>query len=119
MTKEQLTLSVNEQNSLIKELKYLQALDKFYSEEIISVENENPPIVGLAEYRKAGIKFLANTSNYSAELKNVIISDDMSVIEWHYKFNHKEWGIWDRAQISIQRWKDGKIVHERHHYNIK
>ena len=108
---------VNELNSLIKELKYSEAFDKFYDEDVVTCENENPPIKGLASYREAGKSFLANISNYSAELKNVVISDDMSVTEWRYIFDHTMAGHWDFVQLSLQRWKNEKIVHERHHYS--
>ncbi len=110
---------VAELNTLVRQLKFDEALDKFYSEDITSVENENPSIIGLADYREAAKKFMANLSNYSAELKNVIVSDDMSVTEWHYKFDHATWGKWDAMQIPLQRWKNGKIVHERHHYRAE
>lgn len=116
MSTKNLVESVKELNTLIRELKYEEALNRFYSAEIVSVENENQPTNGLTAYRNAAKKYLSHISNYSAQLKNQIISDDIVVTEWHYKFQHKEWGVWDRTQISVQRWKDGKIVHERHHY---
>jgi hypothetical protein len=108
--------SVDELNALIREFKFHEALDKFYDESIVTHENENPPIVGLSAYREAAKNYLDSISNEKAELINVIISDTMSVTEWRYRFDHKTWGKWDAIQISVQRWKDGKIVHERHHY---
>jgi hypothetical protein len=112
-----LALPVERLNSLILEFRFLEAFDEFYDESIISCENEDKPIVGLENYRIVARKFLDNISNNSANLKNVIISDNISVCEWHYKFDHKEWGRWDKLQLSVQRWKNGKIIHERHYYN--
>ncbi len=108
--------TVNELSALIPQLRFEEALDKFYDVNIISHENEAPPTIGLEDYRKAAKIYLENISNYSAELMNVIVSDDMSVSEWHYKFDHKTWGKWDCRQLSLQKWKNGKIIHERHHY---
>jgi hypothetical protein len=104
-------------NSLIIQFKFFDALDQFYDENIISFENEEKSVSGLLNYRIAAKKYLDNISNNSAILKNVIVSNNMSACEWHYKFDHKEWGHWDKIQLSVQRWKDGKIIHERHHYN--
>lgn len=112
-----LTASVERLNSLIVKFKFFEALDEFYDESIVSCENEGNPTTGLVNYRLAAKKFLDNISNNSATLKNVIVSDNMSACEWHYKFDHEEWGHWDKVQLSVQRWKNGKIVHERHHYN--
>ena len=108
--------AVTELNELIRQFKFQEALDEFYDESIVSHENENPPIVGLKAYREAAKAYLDSISNQSAELKGVIVSDQIVVTEWHYKFDHKTWGKWDAIQISVQRWKEGKIVHERHHY---
>ncbi len=108
---------VDELNSLIREFKYPEALDKFYDENIVTQENEEAPIIGLDAYREAGKKFTEAISNYWAEPQSIILSDNMSVVEWHYKFDHAMAGKWDRLQVSVQRWKDGKIVHERHHWN--
>jgi hypothetical protein len=118
MEQNNLAANVHELNALIKEFRFMEALDKFYDEHIITHENENPPTVGLGNYRAAGEKYLLSISNQSAEIKNVIVSDDMSVTEWHFRFEHKQWGHWDKVQLSVQRWKEGKIVHERHHYNV-
>ena len=113
-----LSISLKELNTLIEQFRFEEALEKFYDEGVVTCENENPPIVGLQAYRIAAKSFAASISNYSAELKNIILSDNMSVIEWHYIFDHQQWGHWDRYQLSVQRWKDGKIIHERHHYNM-
>ncbi|MCI0750251.1 MAG: ester cyclase [Flammeovirgaceae bacterium] len=103
-------------NELIKQYKFDEALNKFYNDEVITLENETRPTIGLPAYREAAKRYIENVSNYSAELKSVIVSDNMSVCEWHYRFDHKQWGKWDCIQLSLQRWKDGKIVHEWHHY---
>jgi hypothetical protein len=108
---------VNELTALVGKFRFEEAFEKFYSRDILSMENEDPPIVGLDAYREAGKKYLASISNQSAELLNVIVSDGISVTEWRYTFDHKEWGHWDKIQVSVQRWKDGKIIHERHYYN--
>jgi hypothetical protein len=117
MNKNELTSLVNELNALVSQFRFEEALDKFYDDNIVSAENENPPTVGLPAYRISAKKYLSSISNPSAKLLNVIVSDDMSVTEWHYTFEHREWGKWDSVQLSVQRWKNGRIVHERHHYN--
>ena len=108
---------LNDLAYLIILYKYDEALDKFYDDEIVTHENENPPVLGLQAYKEAAKKvFYNNVSNYSAQLLNTIIGDDITACQWHYKFDHKLWGHWDKIQLSVQRWKNGKIVHERHYY---
>jgi hypothetical protein len=35
---------------------------------------------------------------------------------WKYDYTHKEWGTRDYTQVSVQHWKDGKIIHEQFIY---
>jgi hypothetical protein len=109
--------SVHELTTLVGQFRFDEAFNKFYSQDIVSMENEDSSIVGLDAYREAGKKYLASISNQSAKLLSVIVSDGISVTEWRYTFDHKEWGHWDKVQVSVQRWKDGKIIHERHYYS--
>lgn len=107
---------VNTFNEMVKQQKWAEALSVFYDNNVISVDNENEPLKGLDKL-KAGLKeFEANTKDISLQLKEVIVSNDMSVSHWHYIFTHSQWGRFDYDQLSLQRWKNGKIIHERHHY---
>ncbi len=113
---ENLNEKVAELNELIKELRYEEAHDKFYAENLIKHENEDSPTIGLKKHREEMTVFMVNVSNYSATVKQIFISDTISVVEWKYQFDHVQWGYRVFNQVSIQRWKDGKIIHERHHY---
>ncbi len=53
----ELEQNVSELNLLVQQFKYEDALVKFYDENIVTQENEEPSIVGLVAYRDAGKKF--------------------------------------------------------------
>jgi hypothetical protein len=110
--------TVNQFNVLVQQLKFEEALNKFYDENAVSVENEETPTVGFVALHEASKSFLNECQNLSAEIVNTIVSEDidLSVTEWHYKFTHPHIGIFDSNQLSVQRWKNGKIIHERHNH---
>jgi len=109
--------SLDELTTLIIQYRYEEALDKFYDENIITHENDNAPLIGLTAYKEVAKKvFYNNVSNYSAKLLHVMTFNDISSCQWHYRFDHSIWGKWDKIQLSVQRWKDGKIISERHYY---
>jgi SnoaL-like polyketide cyclase len=110
---------VAEFNALVQDFKYAEAHEKFYDEQLVKHENEDAPTIGLKQHKEEMLKFLGNISNYSVVHKNTIVSDDISITEWHYVFDHKEWGHREFDEVSVQRWKNGKIVHERHHYKTQ
>lgn len=100
--------NLNELTRLIILYQYDEALDKYYDEQIITHENENTPIIGLNAYKEAAKKvFYDNVTNYSAELLDTIIGEDITACQWHYKFEHKTWGIGIKYSY---RCKDGKMV---------
>ena len=108
--------TVNEFIKLVHQLKFQEA-HQYYSEDIINVENEGEPVIGLAAKAEKEEELLEYFTNISAEPLHSIVSDDMSVTEWRYRFTNKQSGERiDYTQLSLQRWKNGKIIHERHHY---
>lgn len=101
---------------LVKGFRYEEAHQKYYDPSLVKHENEHAPTIGLEAHRAEMDKFLGSISNYSAEMLQVMVAEDYSAVEWHYKFDHLEWGERDFRELSVQRWKNGKIIHERHHY---
>lgn len=109
---------VQEFFSLVEQYKFMDAVDQFYDENIVSTDNNNEPVSGLATFRERVEHFMADTEMENLELLSTIIGEDLSAAHWHYVFTHKLYGRMDYKQISIQRWKDGKIVQENHLYNL-
>lgn len=108
--------TVNEFIKLVHQLKFLEA-HQYYSEDIVNIENEGEPVIGLAAKSEKEEELLEYFANISAVPKNTIVCDNMSVTEWHYRFTNKQTGEKiDYTQLSLQKWKNGKIIHERHHY---
>ncbi len=112
------TEKVKEFNSLVQQCKFLEAVDKFYSQDIISRDNVNEATIGMADFRKAVENFISNSEVEKLELLSTIVEENLSVAHWHYIFTNKTFGKLDYKQISVQRWKDGKIIQENHFYNL-
>ena len=101
---------------LVRGFRYEEAHQRFYHASLIKHENEDAPTIVLEAHRIEKAQILSNISQSEAKLLTKIVSDDTSVLEWHYQFEHKEWGRRNFRELSVQRWKEGKIIHERHHY---
>jgi hypothetical protein len=59
--------------------------------------------------------FFSDAGNRNAEVKNVLINESigLSVIEVHYSLDHKGKGHLEFDEVLVQKWRDGKIIHER------
>jgi ketosteroid isomerase-like protein len=112
--------NVEELNQMILEGNILEAFEKFYAEDIVMQDNETPAREGKSTCRKFEEEFVNNLTAFrGAKVRNVFISEDAGVaaIEWDFDYTHKDWGDRNYTQVSVQRWKDGKIVSEKFMYN--
>ena len=114
-----LTERVNKLNKMILDGRILEAFDQYYAPEITMQENEFPATVGKEACRINELAFVNGITAFrGAAVKNVLVSDDISVVEWEFDFSHKEWGDRKYRQVSVQRWnKAGLIINEKFYYN--
>lgn len=111
-----LASKLNELNELVAGFDYSKAFDQFYDESLKDYENEDQSADSLQKHREDMNQYLSSISNRSATVVNTLVSDDITVTDWHYVFDHNQWGHKDFHEVTVQRWKDGKIIHERHLY---
>jgi hypothetical protein len=103
---------------MILEGKILDAFKKFYAADVKMQDNDYPVREGFdtnLQYEEAFVGGL--TEFRGAKVLNTIISDDIAVIEWWMDYTHKDYGVRNYKQVSVQRWKNGKIVEEKFYYN--
>ncbi|MGL1887926.1 MAG: ester cyclase [Reichenbachiella sp.] len=109
---------VNELNTMILNGQVLEAFEKFYADNVTMQENENPVSIGKDACRVNEEAFVNGITEFRrAEVKNVIVSDQLTVVAWDFDFTHKDWGVRNYTQIAVQRWQDGLIVNEKFYYN--
>ncbi len=111
--------SVNDLNNLIITGKVMEAFEKYYAEDVTMQENENEPTIGKVACRVNEEAFVNGITDFrKAVVKSTLISDGISVVEWEFDFTHKDWGIRNYTQVSVQRWNEnGQIVNEKFNYN--
>ena len=110
---------IEDLNRLVLEGRILEAFETYYAEEVVMQENELPPTVGKAANRAREQQFLDDLIAFrGAEVKAVAVDRARGVtfVEWFYDYTHREWGERTYHQVSVQRWKEGQIVHERFYY---
>ena len=105
----------------IKELvlqgKAMEAFEKYYGEDVVMQENENPPTIGKDSNRRREEEFFSKIVEFRAgELKNVAFGENVIISEWFYDYTHEDWGKRTYHQVSVQQWRDGKVFHERFYY---
>jgi hypothetical protein len=103
--------------SLLAQGKAIDAFEKYYAEDVLMQENDNPPTVGKAANRARELDFFAKVTEFRGlKLKEVAYREDLIISEWFADYTHAEWGKVTHDQISVSRWKDGKIISDRYYY---
>ncbi len=117
MSKQAIEKSLTDLNNLILEGKLLDALEKYYHEDVVMQENNAQPTLGKAANREREIEFMANVVEFRrATAVDVAVGYNISTVIWHYDYTHKEWGIKNYTQASVQFWQDGLIIREQFIY---
>ena len=106
-------------NEWVLQGKVMEAFEEFYDEQVIMQENEEEPTVGKDANRKREEEFTRNLITFrKAKPLKITVGQDVTMVEWAYDYTHKEWGVRNYTQVSVQEWKDGKIVKEKFYYNL-
>lgn len=115
---ENLQQLVNDLNTRILNGDILGAFETYYADDVTMQDNNLPIRIGKAECRTFEEDFVGKLTAFrGARLHNVLISDGIVINEWEFDYTHSEWGDRNYKQVSVQRWKDGKITEEKFYYN--
>jgi hypothetical protein len=112
-----LSEKISDLNDLVLQGKALEAFDAYYHDEVIMQENENKPTIGKLANRKREEEFFSSITEFrSAKPLKVTIGEGTTMVQWQYDYTHKDWGVRNYTQVSVQEWRDGKIVKEQFFY---
>jgi hypothetical protein len=104
-------------NQLVLDGKALEAFEKYYDDEVVMQENELNPTIGKDANRKREIEFFSSITEFRrAKVLDVAVGENSSYVKWHFDYTHKDWGVRNYTQVSVQEWKNGKIVKEQFFY---
>jgi hypothetical protein len=109
--------SVKGLNELILGGKGMEAFDIYYDDEVVMQENEQEPTVVKKANRQRELQFYSDIIDFrGAKALHAAVGENVSYVTWHFDYTHKEWGVRNYTQVSVQHWKDGKIIKEQFFY---
>lgn len=108
---------ISDLNDLVLQGRPLEAFDKYYDEGVIMQENQSAPTIGKQANRKREEEFFGAVTEFrKARPLKVTIGEGVTMVHWHYDYTHKDWGERNYEQVSVQEWKEGKIIREQFFY---
>lgn len=101
----------------------LEAMREFYHADTSMQENRNPPMVGLEANIKREQEFLAQVRQFRGFGASAIGIDGgdggtgTALIESWMEYTGTDGQLVRSEQVSVQRWRGGKIASERFYYD--
>jgi ketosteroid isomerase-like protein len=106
-----------ELNELILSGRALEGLERFYADDVVMQENTDEPTRGKRANREREEAFFGKVESvHEVRVHAAAAEGDVSFSEWTFDVNLKGGQRVRLDQVSVRRWKDGRIVHERFYY---
>ncbi|HTK54330.1 MAG TPA: nuclear transport factor 2 family protein [Gemmatimonadaceae bacterium] len=102
---------------LVENGQMLEAMNRYYAEDVAMQENVSPPTVGFAENYAREEAFYGSLAALKFNLVSVVVEGDRAAINWVFDYTTAEGTQYRMDEIAIQTWRDGKVVHERYIYD--
>jgi hypothetical protein len=95
----------------------MEGFEEFYAENVAMQENAEAPCVGKNANRERELAFLGAIEQWhGGRLLSSSVGGDVSFSEWELDITLKGAPRLAMTQVSVRRWKDGKIVAERFYH---
>lgn len=103
-------------NEMIIQGKSVDAFLRFYAEDVIAQENDEPERVGRDAWMRARQEMEKSLKRLDARVLAHAANGNTSFSEWEYKFELEGMGAMALSQVAVRRWEDGRVVRERFYH---
>lgn len=102
----------------IQQGKIMDAMNEFYDTDTVMQDNANPPTKGLAANIEREKQFLNGVKEWKGfHVSASGVGDEATFYESVMEFIATNGQPVRLQQVSVAKWKNGKIVHERFYYD--
>ena len=107
----------NELNQMILNGQAMDAFEKYYADDVVMQENDQPPRVGKAANREFEQQFFGSIKEFhGATLGDVAVSGDVSFSEWTFDVTFQDGNRVANPQVTRRKWQNGKVINERFYH---
>lgn len=107
----------NDLNQMILAGQAMEAFEKYYAEDIVMQENEQPPRIGKVANREFEEQFFGSIKEFhGAILGDVAVTGDVSFSEWTFDATFQDGNRVANPQVTRRKWRDGKVFSERFYH---
>src|SRR5262245_66172458 len=109
---------LNDLFGYIRQGKVIEAMNEFYDQDAVMQENANPPTKGLDANVEREKQFMSSVKEWRGFTVTASgVGDNMTFYESASDFVTTDGVAGHVEQVSVAKWRNGKIVHERFYYD--
>lgn len=102
----------------VRQGKIIEAMNEFYDKDTVMQDNANPPTMGLAANIEREKEFVSGVKEWKGfNITASGVGDNTTFYESTMDFIATNGQPFHMEQVSVAKWKNGKIVHERFYYD--
>lgn len=102
----------------IRQGKIIEAMNEFYDKDTVMQDNANPPTRGLTANIEREKQFMSGVKEWKGfNVSASGVGDNSTFYECSMDFIATTGQPVHMEQVSVAKWKNGKIVHERFYYD--
>jgi hypothetical protein len=103
---------------LIEKGESLEAIEKFYDEDIVQIENNSDPVSGKQRLLELEKKNIAGVYSFELRISSMIVDEDLQKVmgEMIVQFDSKKNGKKIIHEAFVQQWRNNKIIQQRFYY---
>jgi len=90
----------------------LETFDRYYADDVVMSENGSDERIGKETNRAYEQQFVENFEFHGAEASTIVVDGDHAAVEWCFDLTPKGGERVEQRQVSLQTWRDGKVVRE-------
>ena len=102
---------------LVENGQMLEAMTRYYAENVAMQENVSAPVVGFAANYAREADFYGSLKALKFTLVSVVVEGNRAAINWVFDYTTADGMQYRMDEIAIQSWRNGKIFHERYVYD--
>ena len=103
--------------SYVEQVRIVEALEKFYDEDVVMQDNAGPPVVGRAANLERERAFFGAITVHQMRALSVVVDGDRVTINWLFEYTSKDGRRYRMDQLAYQTWRGDRIVRERFYYD--
>ncbi|HYH08176.1 MAG TPA: nuclear transport factor 2 family protein [Thermoanaerobaculia bacterium] len=106
--------SVRALNELILQKQLVHGIDRFYADDVVMIEGGGETMAGKDANRERERAFEGGLTRWEPKLVASAVDETSGTAlnEWILDYSHEQWGSAQMRQVAVQKWRDGRIVHE-------